>query len=62
MNIIEKIKLPVADEMNLFEEKFRQSMKSSIPLLDKITQYIVKRKVSSCAQYLFFCRPSYVVQ
>ena len=44
MNIIEKIKLPVADEMNLFEEKFRQSMKSSIPLLDKITQYIVKRK------------------
>jgi len=44
MNTIEKIKLPVADEMNLFEEKFRQSMKSSIPLLDKITQYIVKRK------------------
>ena len=44
MNIIEKIKLPVADEMNLFEEKFRQSLKSSIPLLDKITQYIVKRK------------------
>lgn len=44
MNSIEKIKLPVADEMNLFEDKFRQSMKSSIPLLDKITQYIVKRK------------------
>lgn len=30
--------------MELFEQKFRTSMKSSVPLLDKITQYIVKRK------------------
>jgi len=30
--------------MELFERKFRQSMKSSVPLLDKITHYIVKRK------------------
>ncbi|MCC7051098.1 MAG: polyprenyl synthetase family protein [Bacteroidia bacterium] len=30
--------------MELFEVKFKQSMKSSVPLLDKITHYIVKRK------------------
>lgn len=31
-------------EMNEFEQKFRFSMKSNVPLLDKITHYIVKRK------------------
>lgn len=41
---ISDIKSPVAAEMEIFEQKFRQSMKSSVPLLDKITQYIVKRK------------------
>ncbi len=30
--------------MDHFEDKFRDSMKSSVPLLDKITHYIVKRK------------------
>lgn len=30
--------------MDLFEEKFKQSMRSTVPLLDKITHYIVKRK------------------
>jgi octaprenyl-diphosphate synthase len=44
MSVIDTIKAPVAAEMELFEQKFRQSMKSSAPLLDKITQYIVKRK------------------
>lgn len=42
--IVNLIKQPVAAEMELFEEKFKQSMKSSVPLLDKITHYIVKRK------------------
>jgi octaprenyl-diphosphate synthase len=41
---IEQIKLPVVDHMEAFEGKFRQAMKSSVPLLDKITAYIVKRK------------------
>lgn len=44
MSVIDDIKAPVAAEMEVFEQKFRQSMKSSVPLLDKITQYIVKRK------------------
>ncbi|MGZ3882801.1 MAG: polyprenyl synthetase family protein [Bacteroidia bacterium] len=30
--------------MDIFENKFKESMKSSVPLLDKITNYIVKRK------------------
>ncbi len=30
--------------MEAFEDKFKESMKSSVPLLDKITNYIVKRK------------------
>jgi geranylgeranyl pyrophosphate synthase len=30
--------------MKVFERKFRESMKSSVPLLEKITYYIVKRK------------------
>ncbi len=30
--------------MDHFEEKFRKSMQSSVPLLDKITHYIIKRK------------------
>ena len=30
--------------MEAFEEKFKEAMKSSVPLLDKITGYIVKRK------------------
>jgi octaprenyl-diphosphate synthase len=41
---IDKIKAPIASEMERFEEKFRLSMKSNVALLDKITHYIVKRK------------------
>jgi octaprenyl-diphosphate synthase len=41
---INEIKQPVAEHMLAFEEKFHAAMKSSVPLLDKITNYIVKRK------------------
>lgn len=41
---VDEIKKPVADHMEAFEEKFKEAMKSSVPLLDKITSYIVKRK------------------
>jgi octaprenyl-diphosphate synthase len=41
---LKKIKKPIEREMDEFEYRFRQSMKSSAPLLDKITHYIVKRK------------------
>lgn len=36
--------LPVQDEMVEFEDRFRQSMKSKVPLLDKVTHYIIRRK------------------
>jgi octaprenyl-diphosphate synthase len=41
---VDEIKKPVEDHMDAFEEKFKDSMKSSVPLLDKITNYIIKRK------------------
>ncbi len=41
---VKEIKAPIEKEMEEFELKFKSSMKSSVPLLDKITQYIVKRK------------------
>ena len=41
---VTEIKAPILAEMKEFELKFKSSMKSSVPLLDKITQYIVKRK------------------
>ena len=41
---VKNIKAPVAKEMLEFEKHFQESMKSSVPLLDKITHYIVKRK------------------
>lgn len=41
---LNQIKAPIARAMDEFERKFRASMKSSVPLLDRITHYIVKRK------------------
>ena len=41
---VDEIKMPVHAHMEAFEEKFKDAMKSSVPLLDKITGYIVKRK------------------
>lgn len=41
---LDEIKKPIATELDTFEGKFRASMQSSVPLLDRITHYIVKRK------------------
>ncbi len=41
---VDSIKAPIANEMLLFEDKFKEAMKGNAPLLDKITHYIVKRK------------------
>jgi octaprenyl-diphosphate synthase len=43
-SVTKNIKAPVSQHMDIFEVKFKESMKSSVPLLDKITNYIVKRK------------------
>ncbi len=44
MRTVEEIKAPVAKELKEFEIRFRASMKSNTPLLNRITHYIVKRK------------------
>ncbi len=44
MSQIDLIKRPITQELDLFETKFREAMKSNVPLLDTIMTYIVKRK------------------
>ena len=34
----------IAEELNTFEQKFSESVKSNTPLLDRIMKYIIKRK------------------
>ena len=41
---LDEIKNPIRHEMDLFEKKFHESMRSKVSLLDKIMHYIVKRK------------------
>jgi octaprenyl-diphosphate synthase len=43
-SIADQIKAPIAREMEAFETKFRASMQTRVLLLDKIMNYIVKRK------------------
>ncbi len=44
MKITEKIKEPIAFEMELFEKKFQLAMSSKVALLNRITHFIVNRK------------------
>ena len=44
MKVVERIKEPIYQEMELFEEKFTQSMSSKVALLNQITHFIVNRK------------------
>ena len=41
---LDAIKRPIDAELEAFEEHFRESMRSHVPLLDKIMYYIVQRK------------------
>ena len=44
MKTVEQIKLPIHQEMEFFETKFKASMISNVSLLNRITHYIVRRK------------------
>lgn len=44
MQKVEDIMAPIQSELDAFESYFKDSMKSDVALLDKVTQYIVKRK------------------
>ena len=44
MQTVKDIMAPIESELSQFEEHFKNTMRSDVPLLDKVTQYIVKRK------------------
>ena len=52
--IVDEIKKPIAIQMVAFENKFKDAMQSSVPLLDKITNYILKRKGKQIRPMLVF--------
>lgn len=41
---VKEILAPIESEMRTFETHFKESMQSKVPLLDKITHYIIRRK------------------
>jgi octaprenyl-diphosphate synthase len=43
MSSVDKIKAPIASEMKTFEKEFRSTMKTKVPLLNIITNYILRR-------------------
>jgi len=51
---VEKIKNPIYHEMEIFEEKFALSMFSNVPLINRITHFIVKRKGKQMRPMLIF--------
>lgn len=56
MNIVEEIKRPINEEMKLFEQKFYESMQSKVPLLDKVTRFIVTTKGKQMRpMFVFLC-------
>ena len=54
MKAVEKIKKPISREMEIFEEKFALSMFSKVPLINRITHFIVKRKGKQMRPMLVF--------
>ena len=55
-NIVEEIKKPINSEMKLFEQKFYESMQSKVPLLDKVTRFIVTTKGKQMRpMFIFLC-------
>ena len=49
-----QIQAPISEELIEFEKRFKSSMKSHIPLLNKITYYIVQRKGKQLRPILVF--------
>jgi octaprenyl-diphosphate synthase len=54
MSALERISAPVSAEIREFENYFRDSMKSKAPLLNLITNYILKRKGKQMRPMLVF--------
>ena len=41
---LKDIQSPIASELKEFEQRFKESMRSNVPLLNRITQYVLKQK------------------
>ena len=54
MSRVYEIREPIASEMETFEEKFSKLMLSDVPLLNRITHYIIKRKGKQMRPMLIF--------
>jgi octaprenyl-diphosphate synthase len=53
---LKSIKRPIDKELIIFEDRFRDAMKSPVPLLDKVTHYIVRRKGKQMRpMFVFLC-------
>ena len=53
---LKSIKAPIEQELQQFESHFREAMRSPVPLLDKITFYIVRRKGKQVRpMFVFLC-------
>lgn len=56
MKSLKSIKAPIEQELQQFESHFREAMRSPVPLLDKITYYIVRRKGKQVRpMFVFLC-------
>lgn len=44
MSQIKEIKAPIVKELDIFEQRFAEAVKSKVPMLDRIMHYIVHRK------------------
>lgn len=44
MKVVAQIREPIEHEMELFEQKFLDAMSSKVPLINRITYYVVNRK------------------
>ena len=54
MSKVYEIRKPVSNEMEVFEEKFSKLMLSNVPLLNRITHYIIRRKGKQMRPMLIF--------
>ena len=54
MSKVYEIRKPISNEMEIFENKFSKLMLSDVPLLNRITHYIIKRKGKQMRPMLIF--------
>ncbi len=53
---LSSIKGPIENELKIFDERFKDAMKSRVAMLDKVTNYIVKRKGKQVRpMFVFLC-------